>query len=106
MALDLLLDPAGLPVEAALVLCCATNSATPARTAAASELAPRVRSWELVADIAKRHAVLPLVYRYLKLECPAAVAQEGLAKLRTLWQLIILYIRHLTAELVRLMGIL
>ena len=106
MGCDLLLDHPGLPVEAALVLCCATTAATPARTATASELAPRVRSWELVADIAKRHAVLPLVYRYLKLECPAAVAQEGLAKLRTQWQLIILYNRHLTADLLRLMGIL
>jgi hypothetical protein len=101
-----LLDPAGLSIEAALVLCCATTAATPARTALASDLAPRVRSWDRVVDIARRHAVLPLVHRYLKLECPAAVTEEGLAKLRTQWQLIILYNRHLTAELVRLMGLL
>jgi hypothetical protein len=106
MASDALLDPAGLPVEAALVLCCATTAATPARTARASDLAPRVQNWSRVVDIAKRHAVLPLVYRYLKLECPNAVPEEGLAKLRTLWQLIILYNRHLTAELVRLTGLL
>jgi len=74
--------------------------------ARASELASRVCSWDRVVDIAKRHAVLPLVHRYLKLECPAAVPDEALAKLRTQWQLIILYNRHLTAELVRLMGLL
>jgi len=34
------------------------------------------------------------------------VRRQGLAKLRTQWQLIILYNRHLTAELVRLMGLL
>src|ERR1017187_1301633 len=68
--------------------------------------ARRVRSWDSVVDIAKRHAVLPLVHRYLKLECSTAVPEEGLAKLRTQWQLIILYNRHLTAELVRLMGLL
>ena len=106
MASDALFDLAGLSPEAALVLCCATMAATPARTALASDLAPRVRSWDRVVDTAKRHAVLPLVHRYLKLECPTAVPQEGLAKLRTQWQLIILYNRHLTAELVRLMGLL
>ncbi|HEY4953988.1 MAG TPA: nucleotidyltransferase family protein, partial [Gemmatimonadaceae bacterium] len=106
MASDALLDLADLPIEAALVLCCATTAATPTRTALASDLAPRIRSWDSVADIAKRHAVLPLVHRYLKLECPTAVPEEGLAKLRTQWQLIILYNRRLTAELVRLMGLL
>lgn len=103
---DPLLDLAGWSSEAALVLCCATTAATPARTARASELAPLIRSWDRVADIARRHAVLPLVHRYLKVECAAAVPPEGLAKLRTQWQLIILYNRHLTAELVRLMGLL
>ncbi len=103
---DALLDLAGLSIEAALVLCCATTAATPVRTELAADLAPRVRSWDRVVDIAKRHAVLPLVHRYLKLECPTAVPGEGLAKLRTQWQLIILYNRHLTAELVRLMGLL
>ncbi len=106
VAPDALLDLAGLPTEAALVLCCAATAATPVRTARASDLAPRVRSWDRVVDIAKRHAVLPLVHRYLKHECPTAVPEEGLAKLRTQWQLIILYNRHLTAELVRLMGLL
>ena len=106
MEFDSLLDLADLPIEAALVLCCATTAATPVRTELASDLAPRVRSWDRVVDIAKRHAVLPLVHRYLKLECPTAVPGEGLAKLRTQWQMIILYNRHLTAELVRLMGLL
>jgi len=106
VASDALFDLAGRSTEAALVLCCATTAATPARTARASELASRVCSWDRVVDIAKRHAVLPLVHRYLKLECPAAVPDEALAKLRTQWQLIILYNRHLTAELVRLMGLL
>ncbi len=106
MAPDALLDHSGLSAEAALVLCCATTAATPARTALASELVARVRSWDSVVDIAKRHAVLPLVHRYLNLECQTATPDEALAKLRTQWQLIILYDRHLTAELVRLMGLL
>ena len=78
VASDALLDLADLSIEAALVLCCATTAATPARTALASGLAPRVRSWDRVVDIAKRHAVLPLVHRYLKLECPTAVPEGGL----------------------------
>src|SRR4029077_3292045 len=35
-----------------------------------------------------------------------AVPEPAIAKIRTEWQLIILYNRHLTAELVRLMGLL
>ena len=106
MASDALLDRSKLSTEAALVLCCATTAATPARTALASETAARVGGWDRVIDIAKRHAVLPVVYRYLKAECPSAVPEPAIAKLRTEWQLIILYNRHLTAELVRLMGLL
>jgi hypothetical protein len=106
MASDPLLDHSDLSTEAALVLCCATTAATPTRTADASELAARVRSWDGVIDIAKRHAVLPLVHRYLNVECPTGVPEEAMANLRTQWQLIILYNRHLSAELVRLMGLL
>jgi len=103
---DTLLDRSDLSTEAALVLCCATTAATPKRTALASDLAARVRNWDSVLDIAKRHAVLPLVHRYLNLECPTAVPADAMAKLRTQWQLIILYNRHLAAELVRLTSLL
>jgi hypothetical protein len=106
VASDPLLDHSGLSSEAALVLCCATTAADPARTAQAADLAARVRSWEDVIEIAKRHAVLPLVHRYLSLECPSAVPPEAMAKIQMRWQLIALYNRHLTAELVRLMGLL
>ncbi|WP_422298265.1 nucleotidyltransferase domain-containing protein [Candidatus Binatus sp.] len=103
---DILLDRSNLPTEAALVLCCATTAATPERSAMASDLAARVRNWDSFIDIAKRHGVLPLVHRYLNLECPAAVPADAMAKLRTQWQLIILYNRHLAAELVRLTSLL
>jgi Uncharacterised nucleotidyltransferase len=103
---DTLRDHAELITEAAIVLCCATTAVTPGRTALASDLASRVHNWDSVIDIAKRHAVLPLVHRYLNLECPAAVPADAMAKLRTQWQLIILYDRHLAAELVRLMSLL
>jgi hypothetical protein len=103
---DALLDPAGLSTEAALVMCCATTAASAARTTIASELARRVGDWDRVLDVAKRHAVLPLVHRYLNLECESAIPKPALAKLRTQWQLIILYNRHLTAELVRLLDLL
>jgi hypothetical protein len=103
---DTLLDPSDLSVEAAIVLCCATTAVTPERTAVASDLAARVRNWDSVIDIAKRHAVLPLVHRYLNFECPAAVPADAMAKLRTQWQLIILYNRHLASELVRLTSLL
>ena len=106
MASDALLDRSKLSIEAALVLSCATTAATPARTELASETAARVIGWDRVIDIAKHHAILPLVHRYLKAECPSAVPEPAIAKIRTEWQLIILYNRHLTAELVRLMGLL
>lgn len=106
MAPDALLDRSALSTEAAVVLCCATTAATPARTARASELAACVRSWDSVIAIANRHAVLPLVHRYLSVECPGAAPTEGMSKLRMQWQLIALYNRHLSAELVRLMGLL
>lgn len=41
-----------------------------------------------------------------ELECQAAVPHAAIAMLRTRGQMIILYNRHLTAELVRLMGLL
>ena len=104
MASDALLDLAGQSTEAALVLCCATTAATAMRSALATTLAARIHDWDSVVDTAKRHAVLPLVHRYLDIECQRAVPKEALAKLRTQWQLIILYNRHLTAELVRLMD--
>jgi Uncharacterised nucleotidyltransferase len=103
---DALLDHSSLSSEAALVLCCATTATTPARTAMACELAARVRNWDGVIAIAERHAVLPLVHRYLSLECTTAMPAEAMTKLRTQWQLIALYNRHLAAELVRLTGLL
>ncbi|MGH7926057.1 MAG: nucleotidyltransferase domain-containing protein [Candidatus Binatus sp.] len=106
MASEALLDHFELSTEAALVLCCATSAASPARTARASELAPRVRDWDHVISIANRHSVLPLVHRYLALQCPTVAPEDGLAKLRTQWQLVALYNHHLAAELVRLTGLL
>ena len=105
MTSDALLDHSSLSGEAALVLCCATTAATPSRTARASGLAARVRDWDNVIDIAMKHAVLPLVHRYLSLECTAAVPEAAMTKLRTQWQMIALYNRHLAAELVRLTGL-
>lgn len=104
VASDALLDLAGQSTETALVLCCATTAATAMRSALAATLAARIHDWDRVVDTAKRHAVLPLVHRYLDIECQRAVPKQALAKLRTQWQLIILYNRHLTAELVRLMD--
>ena len=106
VASDALLDHSALSNEAGLVLCCATTAATPARIALASELAARVRKWDSVIAIAKSHAVLPLVHRYLTIECPSAVPADAMAKLRIQSQLIALYNRHLTTELVRLTGLL
>jgi len=106
MASDALVNLVALGSETSLVLSCATIAATPERTARAADLATRVASWDRIVDIAKRHAVLPLVHRYLNLECRDVVPDDALAKLRMQWQLIILYNRHLTAELVRLMRLL
>ena len=106
VASNALLNLANLSAEAALVLCSATTDATPSRTARASELAAQVRDWDRVIEIARRHAVLPLVHRYLKFECPTAVPQEVMSKLTTEWQFIALYNRHLAAELVRLLALL
>jgi hypothetical protein len=106
VASDALLDHSSLSIDAALVLCCATTAATPERTAMATKLAAGVRDWNTVIGIAERHAVLPIVHRYLSFECAAAVPADAMTKLRTKWQLIALYNRHLTAELVRLTGLL
>jgi hypothetical protein len=106
VASDALLDHSKLSTEAALVLCCATTAATPARTALASELAAHTRSCEVVIEIAKSHAVLPLVHRYLSRECPSVMPTDAMSKMRIQSQLIALYNRHLTAELVRLTGLL
>ena len=106
VASNALLNLANLSAEASLVLCSATTHATPSRTARTFEFAPQVRDWDRVIEIARRHAVLPLVHRYLKLECPTAVPQEGMSKLTTEWQFIALYNRHLAAELVRLLALL
>jgi hypothetical protein len=106
VASNALLNLANLSAEASLVLCSATAEATPSRTARASELAAQVRDWDRVIEIARRHAVLPLVHRYLKLECGTAIPQAGMSKLTTEWQFIALYNRHLAAELVRLLALL
>ena len=105
VASNAFLNLANLSAEAALVLCSATTVATPSRTARASELAAQVRDWDRVIEVARRHAVLPLVHRYLKLECPT-VPQEVMSKLTTEWQFVALYNRHLAAELVRLLALL
>jgi hypothetical protein len=101
-----ILDHSDLSPEAALVLCCATTAPTPSRTALASELTARVRSWDSAIEIAKRHAMLPLVHRYLSLECSSVMPAEAMSKLRIQAQLIALYNRHLTTELVRLTALL
>jgi Uncharacterised nucleotidyltransferase len=106
VASNAVLNPANLSAEAALVLCSATTDATPSRTARASELAAQVSDWDSVIEIARRHTVLPLVHRYLKLECPIAVPREGMSELTTEWQFIALYNRHLATELVRLLALL
>src|SRR5260370_36571055 len=101
-----LLDQSELSSEAALVLCCATMAATPARTALASELAARIGNWDGVIEIAKSHAMFPLVHRYMSLECSSVMPAEAMSKMRMHSQLIALYNRHLTTELVRLAGLL
>jgi hypothetical protein len=106
VASDALLDHSELSTEAALVLCCATMAATPPRTALASELATRVRSWDRVIEIADGHSVLALVHRFLSLECQSVMPAEAMSKMRLQSQSIALYNRHLTTELVRLTGLL
>jgi hypothetical protein len=106
VASDALLDHSELSTEAALVLCCATTAPTPARNALASELAARIGSWDAVVEIAKRHAVLQLVHRYLNLECSSVMPAEAMSKMRMQSQMTALHSRHLTAELVRLTGLL
>ncbi len=106
VASDALLDHSELSTEAALVLCCATTAPTPARIALASELAALARSWDTVIEIARRHAALPLVHRFLSLECQSVMPAEAMSKMRLKSQLIALHNRHLTTELVRLTGLL
>jgi hypothetical protein len=92
-------------VEVRLLLATATTMRSEPRVAIARSLAPGA-DFDLLGRLARRHAVTPLVYRFLEDSCADIIPVSRLAALRTNYQLIVLFNRHLAGELVRLSGLL
>jgi len=90
--------------EARLILCCAALAHDDEREALARELVAEV-DFDLLGRLAKRHAVTPTVYRFLERACAEQMPQAGAAALRTRLQIVVLFNRHLAAELVRIVRL-
>jgi Uncharacterised nucleotidyltransferase len=91
--------------EARLLLATATTLREEPRIALARSLAAGA-DFDLLARLARRHAVTPLVYRFLADTCVDILPEASLAAIRTNYQLIVLLNRHLASELVRLTNLL
>jgi hypothetical protein len=87
--------------EVRLLLAAATTLRSEPRVGMARSLAPAA-DFDLLGRLAKRHAVTPLVYRFLDETCAGIVPASRLAALRTNYQLIVLFNHHLARELGRL----
>jgi len=96
-------DSSSCPAEAGLLLACATTRPTPERTARARACIARIRNWDSLIALALRHAVMPLLYRYLTAECAAQLPAVVEAKLRFQFHLNVVTNRHLTNEVLRFM---
>ena len=68
--------------ENQLLLCCARTTATPDVVARVRELAGKEIDWEYLFLLARRHAVLPLLYLQLNEHAAALVPEHHLKKLR------------------------
>ncbi len=93
------------PGEARLLLATATTLRSEPRVAIARSHAASA-DFDLLSRLARRHAVTPLVYRFLVDTCADIVPEARLAALRTNYHLIVLFNRHLASELVRLTHLL
>jgi hypothetical protein len=91
--------------EARILLAAATTLRNQTRVAIVRSLAEGA-DFDLLGRLARRHAVTPLVYRFLEDTSADILPAARLAALRTNYQLIVLFNRHLAGELVRLTRLL
>jgi hypothetical protein len=69
-------------VERELLLCCARTAASPEIVARLRELAAKNVDWEYLFLLARRHAVMPLLYLQLERHASDLLPQEYLRKLK------------------------
>ena len=93
-------------LERELLLCCARTTASPEIAASLRQLAASAEvDWDYLLQLARRHALIPLLYLNLARECADLIPPSFLAKLKTRYQQN--YARNiiLTDELCRLIDI-
>lgn len=73
-------------VEDELLLCCARTEASPEVAARIRELAGSDVDWNYLALLAKRHSIIPLLYRQLERHASELVPTEHFAKLKLRYQ--------------------
>jgi hypothetical protein len=91
--------------EDQLLLCCARTTAAPHISARLRELAAKSIDWEYLFLLARRHAVVPLIYRQLDKVASDLVPEEHLRKLKQNFQENSARNTVVTAELCRLIGL-
>lgn len=91
--------------EHALLLCCARTNASPRVAARLRELAAAAIDWDYLFLLARRHAVVPLVYLQLNNHARDLVPPEHLRHLKQQYQENSARNTVLTAELCRLIGL-
>jgi hypothetical protein len=73
-------------LENELLLCCARTEAPSDRAARISALATADVDWNYFALLAKRHSIIPLLYRQLERHASGSVPSTYLAKLKLEYQ--------------------
>ena len=73
-------------VEDELLLCCARTEASPEVAARIRELAASDVDWDYLALLAKRHSIVPLLYRQLERHAAESIPSDQLAKLKLQYQ--------------------
>ena len=91
--------------ENEFLLCCARTTAAPHIRARLRELAAKSIDWEYLFLLARRHAVVPLIYRQLEKNASDLVPEEHLRKLKQNFQENSARNTVLAAELGRLVGL-
>ena len=92
--------------ENELLLCCARTEASPELAAKIRALAATDVDWDYLALLARRHSIIPLVYRQLERHASELVPNAPLAKLKLNYQENSARNTILTAELCRLIELL
>lgn len=94
------------PAAAELLLACTAVQVDAALSARIADLAGGERDWEHLRRNALKHGVVPLLLQRLAAVCPDAVPADALARLREDHERNSLRSLAITAELIRLVGLL